>query len=233
MCGADELANLRRCLDLVLHAAPVHDQVEHVAPCLDVRHEEVGDRLWRTGRAPPLEPLEGHPVERFHRRRHVGTRRLRIVVDADPHVQRVQPRRLGAATVGRGQLHRVERGGIARRGHPDAEPPVAEPTGPPDRGVRAPTDDDGDRLQGWWCDLRLLQAEVHPVEVERTPAEQRTDDVDGLVHSSTARRWIDAAVLHFVPILAADSDAEHEPTRCQQSEVGELSGDDDGVAQRQ
>ena len=193
-----------------------------------VRHEELGDLLRRSGGTPALEPLVGDPVERRHRRSDVLAGGRDVVVDADPHVEGVEPVRHDATGVRRGDRHRLDRLGVAGGGHPDAEPAVAEPAGPPDRRVGAAADDDGDRYRRGGDDLGALQREERAVEVDRLAGEQLPDDLQCLVHPPATGCRIDAADLHLVAILATDADAEHEPARRQRGDIGKLPGDGHG-----
>jgi len=112
--------------------------------------------------------------------------------------------------------------------HPSAEPP-----GPPDRGVRAAPDDDGDRRGRGGEDERLVEVEERAVEGDRAPGQELAHDGEAFVHPRAAGRRVHPADRYLVAVLAAHPDPEDEPPGGEPRDVGELAGHQDGMTQRQ
>ncbi len=72
-----------------------------------------------------------------------------------------------------------------------------------------------------------------PWNVTGLPVMQLAHHREALVHAAPARRRVDAAHRVLVRVLAADPDTEDQPSGREQLEVGELTGHQRGVPQRE
>ncbi len=69
-----------------------------------------------------------------------------------------------------------------------------------------------------------------PWKVVGAPVSSCAEHGEALLHASPARRGVDAADLDLVAVLAADAHAEDQATGRELAEVGQLAGDEDGMA---
>src|SRR5215469_9792181 len=162
----------RHSVDGLVVVGRLRDQVEFGAARGGVGSEELGDVVGGAVGAVALEALERDLVEGLHGRRQAGAGGLFGVRDPAPHLHGVTGRRVGTARSGGLPRRELDRGGEAPGGDPDAEPAIAEPAGPPDRRVRAATDDDRNRNRRGGSDESLIEVEELAVEGDRLTGQQ-------------------------------------------------------------
>jgi hypothetical protein len=68
---------------------------------------------------------------------------------------------------------------------------------------------------------------------DRFTGQQLTHDSEAFIHPQATGRRVHPADRDFAAILAADPDAEDEPSRGDTGKVGQLAGHQDGMTQRQ
>jgi hypothetical protein len=71
---------------------------------------------------------------------------------------------------------------------------------------------------------------VSAVERDRLTGEEPAQDREALLQARAARARVDAAHLQLVWILATETDAERQPTRCKPFDGCDLTGDRHRVA---
>ena len=81
--------------------------------------------------------------------------------------------------------------------------------------------------------MRVIEIEELAVEGCPFAGAELAQHGEALLHSSPARRGIDAAHLDLVAILAPDPHAEDQASGRELVDVGQLAGDEDGMTQRQ
>ena len=79
----------------------------------------------------------------------------------------------------------------------------------------------------------VLECKELAVEGDRRAVGQASQYAKALVHSASTRLRVDPADHDLVAVLAAEPDAEREPTRRELRDRRELAGNGDGVAQWQ
>src|SRR3546814_1489886 len=143
-------------------------QVEGAAASLDVGPQRLGHVGGRAGGYVPGEALEGQTVDTLHRPGDGLGGRAAVVGNAAPDRHAVLPIDLTPARLGGLGLGLGGGGGEALGGDPDAEPAVAEPTGPVHRRGGTSTDDDGNRGRRGRADRHRGQRDELASAVQRT-----------------------------------------------------------------
>ena len=229
----EETTDLGRAGDRRVRVGGAREQVERSAAGRDVRGEEFGDGLRRSGRAVALESFERNVVQAFHRRRERRASGCGIVADAAPDLHRMLPLDVDPAGTAGGVVDDGRCLLEPSRRVPDADPAVAEAPGAAERDVGTTPDDDRDRWLRCGQDQGFVHVEELAVVGDRCSGEQGPQDAQRFVHAAPPGAWVDTADLELVRVLAADSDAEGEPAGVPLRHGGELSGHQHGMAQRQ